>query len=79
VRGGEETGGDRDDGLEGRLSLDRLLLRRDLRPLDAITVPTGRISLKEESLDCQRTDRIRGEGSSQRRTNIKESTKAGPK
>ena len=36
------------DGLKRRFSLDRLLPRRDLRPLDIMIVSTGRISLKEE-------------------------------
>jgi len=48
VCGGREVGGSGDDGLGRRLSSDRLLPRRDLRPLDAITVLTGCISLKEE-------------------------------
>ena len=48
MRGGGETGGGGDDGPGRRLSLDRLLPRQDPRPLGAITVPTGRISLKEE-------------------------------
>ena len=46
--GGGEVDGGGDDGLRRRLFSDRLLSRRDLRPLGVITVPTGRISLKEE-------------------------------
>jgi len=46
--GGGKVGRGGDDGPRGRLSLDRLLPRRDLCPLGVITVPTGRISLKEE-------------------------------
>ncbi len=64
MRSGREVNENRDDGPRGRLSSNRLLPRRDPRPLDAITVPTSRISLKEESLNCQRADKIRGEGSS---------------
>jgi len=45
---GRKIGEDGNDGFKRRLSSDRLLLRRDLRPLDAIIVPTGRISLKKE-------------------------------
>jgi len=48
VYGRREVNRDRDDNFGGRFSLDRLLFRRDLRPLDIITVLTGRISLKEE-------------------------------
>jgi len=48
VYNGREVNGDGDNSLGGRFSSDRLLLRRDLRPLDAITVPTGCIFLKEE-------------------------------
>jgi len=50
VCGGGEAGRSGDDGLEGRLSLNRLLPCRDLRPLGAITVPTGCISLKKERI-----------------------------
>ncbi len=80
MRGGGKANGGGDDGPRGRLSSNRLLPRRDLRPLGVIIVPTGRISLKEKRvLDCQRADRIRGEGNSQKRTSIEGSTKAGPK
>jgi len=50
VRGGREIDGGRDDGLGKRFSLNRLLPRRDPRPLGVITVPTGYISLKEERI-----------------------------
>ncbi len=76
---GGEAGEGGDNGPRGRFSSDRLLPRRDPRLLGAMTVPTGRISLKEESLDCQRADRIQGEGSNQRSTSIEGSTKVGPR
>ncbi len=50
VCGGREADRSGNDGLGRRFSLDRLLPRRDLRPLDAMIVPTGRISLKEEKV-----------------------------
>ena len=46
--GGREVNGDGDNSLGGRFSSDRLLLRRDLRPLGAMIVSTGCISLKEK-------------------------------
>ncbi len=46
--GGREANGGRNDGFRRRFFSNRLLLRWDLRPLGAMTVSTGRISLKEE-------------------------------
>jgi len=48
VRGGGEANGGGDDGLGGQFSSDRLLPHRDLRPLGAMIISTGCISLKEE-------------------------------